>query len=176
MKTQQCFASLAVFALVCASSVRVSAAPAAPGPVAPASGASVQEPFALSWSSVSDPSGIVAYDWQVSASSSFSAVILQDSTSGQTTDTVSGLANGTYFWRVQAVNGAFEQGAWSAARPFTVTGVSASAPAPPSLGPPKGYSTFHPYEVMTFNWSAAAGAATYLFQAATDPSFPVTTR
>jgi len=162
--------------MICAASVRISAAPAAPTPSAPAGGASVQEPFALSWSTVSDPSGIVAYNWQVSTSSSFSPVILQHSTSGQTTDTVSGLANGTYFWRVQAVNGAFEQGAWSAARSFTVTGVSASAPGTPSLGPPKGYSTFHPYEVMTFNWSAAPGAATYVLQAATDPSFPVLTR
>jgi len=162
--------------MICAASVRISAAPAAPTPSAPAAGASVQEPFALSWSTVSDPSGIVAYNWQVSTSSSFSPVILQNSTSGQTTATVSGLANGTYFWRVQAVNGAFEQGAWSAARSFTVTGVSASAPGTPSLGPPKGYSTFHPYEVMTFNWSAASGAATYVFQAATDPSFPVATR
>lgn len=176
MTTRHSFASILMVAVLCASSIGISAAPAAPTPLAPAGGASVQEPFAISWSSVSDPSGIVAYNWQVSTSSGFSPVILQDSTSGQTSDTVSGLANGTYFWRVQAVNGAFEQGAWSAARSFTVTGVSGSAPGTPSLGPPKGYSTFHPYEVMTFNWSAAPGAATYVFQAATDPSFPVATR
>ena len=176
MTTRHSFASILMVAVLCASSIGISAAPAAPTPLAPAGGASVQEPFAISWSSVSDPSGIVAYNWQVSTSSGFSPVILQDSTSGQTSDTVSGLANGTYFWRVQAVNGAFEQGAWSAARSFTVTGVSGSAPGTPSLGPPKGYSTFHPYEVMAFNWSAAPGAATYVFQAATDPSFPVATR
>jgi hypothetical protein len=176
MTTRQTFAPVLMVAMLCASSIGIWAAPAAPTPLAPAGGASVQEPFAISWSSVSDPSGIVAYNWQVSTSSGFSPVILQDSTSGQTTDTVSGLANGTYFWRVQAVNGAFEQGAWSAARSFTVTGVSGSAPGTPSLGAPKGYSTFHPYEVMTFNWSAAPGAATYVFQAATDASFPVATR
>ncbi|PYQ73843.1 MAG: hypothetical protein DMG01_21870, partial [Acidobacteria bacterium] len=137
----------------------------------------MQEPFTISWSSVSDPSGIVAYNWQVSSSSSFTPVILQNSTNGQTTAaTVSGLANGTYFWRVQAVNGAFEQSAWSAARSFSVAGVGPGAPGTPSLGPPKAYSTFHPYEVMTFNWTAAPGAVTYVFQAATDPSFPVVTR
>jgi hypothetical protein len=113
----------------------------------------------------------------VSPSSSFTPVVLQNSTNGQTTsDTVSGLGNGTYFWRVQAVNGSFEQGAWSQARSFTVTGVGAGAPAAPTLDPPKAYSTFHPYEVMTFTWSAVPGAATYVFQAATDSSFPVSTR
>jgi hypothetical protein len=179
MKTKLCVVSIFTSALFISSAARVCAVPPpAPTPLSPAAGASVQEPFTISWSSVSDPNGIVAYNWQVSASSSFSPVILQNSTNnGQTTaDTVSGLANGTYFWRVQAVNGAFEQGAWSAARSFTVAGVGPGAPGTPSLGPPKAYTTFHPYEVMTFNWSAAPGAVTYVFQAATDPSFPVATR
>ena len=178
MKVKVSVVSIFTAALFVGSAARVSAAPPpAPAQLAPAAGASVQEPFTISWSSVSDPSGIVAYNWQVSSSSSFTPVVLQNSTNGQTTaGTVSGLANGTYFWRVQAVNGAFEQGAWSAARSFSVTGVGPGAPGTPSLGPPKGYSTFHPYEVMTFNWTAAAGAVTYVFQAATDPSFPVVTR
>ncbi|MEN3327044.1 MAG: hypothetical protein V7638_1851, partial [Acidobacteriota bacterium] len=46
----------------------------------------------------------------------------------------------------------------------------------PSLGPPKGYSTFHPWEVMTFIWSAVPDAASYVLQYSTDPSFPVSTR
>jgi hypothetical protein len=57
-----------------------------------------------------------------------------------------------------------------------VTGVGAGAPSTPSLGPPKGYTAFHPYEVMTFTWNAAGSAATYVFQAAIDPSFPEATR
>ena len=178
MKLKLSVVSIFTAALFVGSAARVSAVPPpAPAQLAPAAGASVQEPFTISWSSVSDPSGIVAYNWQVSSSSSFTPVVLQNSTNGQTTaGTVSGLANGTYFWRVQAVSGAFEQSAWSAARSFSVTGVGPGAPGTPSLGPPKGYSTFHPYEVMTFNWTAAAGAVTYVFQAATDPSFPVVTR
>src|SRR2546421_5188161 len=173
MKKGLCVSLLTV-AIFGGAAARIFAAPPpAPPPLRPAGGASVQDPFTISWSSVSDPSGIVAYNWQVSSSSSFTPVILQNSTNGQTTAaTVSGLANGTYFWRVQAVSGAFEQSAWSAARSFSVTGVGPGAPGTPSLGPPKGYSTFHPYEVMTFNWTAAAGAVTYVFQAATDPSFP----
>ena len=179
MKVKISVVSIFAAALFLASAARVSAVPPpAPAPLAPSAGASVQIPFTISWSSVSDPSGIVAYNWQVSSSSSFTPVVLQNSTSnGQTTTaTVSGLANGTYFWHVQAVNGAFEQGAWSAAQSFTVTGAGPGAPGTPSLGPPKAYSTFHPYEVMTFNWTAAPGAATYVFQAATDPGFPIVTR
>jgi len=105
--------------------------PPAPSALAPANGAQVTVPFSISWSAVSDPSGIVAYNWQFSPSSTFSPVIEQNSTSGQTQDTVFGLANGTYFWRVQAVNGSFQQGAWSTPRSFTVTGANAGEPGSP---------------------------------------------
>ena len=152
------------------------AQPPAPSPLSPAAGASVQVPFTLSWSAVDDPSGIVAYNWQISTTTSFAQRVAIDSTMGETQDTVSGLANGTYVWRVQAVNNQFQQGPWSAPQSFTVTGTGAGAPGSPTLGPPKGYSTFHPYEVMTFNWSAVPGASTYLLQAATDQSFPVASR
>jgi hypothetical protein len=152
------------------------AVPPAPTPLAPADGASVVVPFTISWSAVSDPSGIVAYNWQVSSSSSFTSVSLQNSTNGQTQDTVSGLPNGAYFWRVQAVSGAFVQGAWSQPQSFTVTGAGPGKPGTPTLAPTKAYSTFHPFETITFNWTAVPGAASYVLQAATDPSFPIATR
>src|SRR5918911_520976 len=125
-----------------------SSGPPAPAPLAPANGAQVTVPFTISWSAVSDPRGIVAYNWQVSPSSTFSPVIQLNSTSGQTQDTVSGLTTGAYFWRVQAVNGNLVQGERSSARNFTVTEANSAAP----------------------------GAATYNFDASTDPSFPVATR
>ncbi|HWG88275.1 MAG TPA: fibronectin type III domain-containing protein, partial [Candidatus Acidoferrales bacterium] len=149
------------------------ATPPAPSLLSPASGASVSAPLTISWSAVTDPSGIIAYNWQVSTSSTFSAITANNSTMGPTQDTVSGLGNGTYFWRVQSVNSNFVQSAWSAARSFTITGVSTGALAAPTLGPTKGYSTFHPLEVMTFNWNVVQGAASYVIQASTDPNFPV---
>jgi hypothetical protein len=152
------------------------AVPAAPSPIAPAAGASVSAPLSISWSAVTDPSGIVAYNWQVSASSSFGTVIAQNSTMGPTQDTVSGLANGTYFWRVQAVNSGFVQGTWSQGRSFTITGAGAGALAAPTLDPTHAYSTFHPREVIVFSWTPVAGAVSYMLQAATDSSFPVATR
>jgi len=103
-------------------SYATAAVPPAPTPLAPADGASVTVPFTISWSAVTDPNpnGITAYNWQVSLSSSFTSVALQNSTNGQTQDTVSGLPNGSYFWRVQAFSGAFIQGAWSAAQSSSV--------------------------------------------------------
>ena len=150
--------------------------PPAPAPLTPADAAGVLVPFTISWSAVTDPGGIVAYNWQVASSSSFASVVLQGSTNGQTQDTVSGLPNGTYFWRAQALNSAFELGAWSATRSFNVTGTGANSPGTPTLGPTQAYSTFHPFETMTFNWTSVPGAATYVLEAATDPSFPITTR
>jgi len=163
----------AIILCVSAGSRAVVAAPAAPSPLSPADGASVTEPFTISWTAVSDPSGIVAYNWQVSSSSAFTSVLLQNSTNGATQASVSGLANGSYFWRVQAANGAFEQGAWSQPSSFTVTSTGTSGP---SLAPTQGYSTFHPFEVMTFTWTTTPEAATYVLQYSTDPSFPVSTR
>ena len=158
--------------MIAAGSV-AAAPPPAPPILAPANAASVTVPFMLSWSPViSNPSGVIAYNWQISTSSTFTPLIGMDSTDSLTTqDTVSGLVNGTYFWRVQAVNQAGEQGAFSAARSFTVTGVGVGAPATPTLAPTQGYTTFHPREAITFNWSAVANAPTYRLEVSTDANF-----
>jgi hypothetical protein len=152
------------------------AAVAVPNPLSPASGSNLTSPLTISWSAVTDPSGILGYNWQVSTSSTFPTIALQNSTNvGITQDTVSGLPNGTYYWRVQAVSGAFVKSAWSSARSFNITGAGAGQPGSPVLSPTKAYSTFHPLEVMTFNWSAVTGAASYVLQVSTDSSFPITT-
>jgi len=114
--------SFAIILYLSAAGRGATAAPLAPSLVSPADAAVISEPSTISWTAVSDPSGIVAYNWQVSSSSAFTSVLLQSSTNGATQDTVSGLADGTYFWRVQAVNGQFVQGAWSQPRSFTITG------------------------------------------------------
>lgn len=152
----------------------VGAAPAAPVLQGPPNGASVTVPFTISWSAVTDPAGIAGYNWQISPSPSFSPVVLMDSTGGGAPqDTVSGLPVGTYFWRVQAASGAFEQGAWSATGSFTVTGAGPGTLPTPVLGPTRGYSTFHPWEAIQFQWTAVPGAVTYRLEVSNDPNFPV---
>jgi hypothetical protein len=177
MKNRRALILLSALVLcVVAADSDAAAVPPAPTPLAPASGANVQVPFTISWSAVSDPAGIIGYNWQVSSSSNFTTVILQDSTNPQTTqDVVSGLANGTYFWRVQAANGAGQQGPWSQPRSFNVTGVGPGAPGTPVLGPTRGYSTFHPWEAIHFDWTAVPDAVTYRLEVSNDPSFPVGT-
>src|SRR3954471_13355248 len=124
------------------------APPTAPALVASAAGASVVEPFTLRWSAVVDPDGpIASYTWQVATSSTFATVVASGFTEESlpgipvpTTDKVSGLAPGSYFWRVQASQtvggtvGSIDSG-WSAASSFTITGTGA-APGRPSFTSP----------------------------------------
>src|SRR5215218_6644523 len=149
------------------------ATPSTPRPLSPADSASVRLPFTISWSAASDPSGILAYNWQISASSTFAKISRQDSVMAPTTsDVVSGLAAGTYFWRVQAISNDFVQGPWSTARRVKVTGASAGLPATPTLNPPRGGSSFHPWESFGMSWSGVAGATKYVLEASKDPALP----
>src|SRR4051794_5457266 len=145
---------------------RAGAAPTAPSPLTPADGASVTIPFTVSWSQSSDPSGILAYNWQVSSSSTFAKIARQNSvTAPATQDTISGLAAGTYFWRVQAVSNDLVQGPWSSVRSFRVTGAGAGVPAAPTLNQPRGGNSFHPWGLFGMSWSAVPGAVDYVLEA-----------
>ena len=58
-----------MFGLTLAAGIgTAAAAPPAPVPVAPANGASVTSPLTLSWSEVTDPSGLLGYNGQISSS------------------------------------------------------------------------------------------------------------
>jgi hypothetical protein len=150
-----------------------SGGPAAPVQSAPANGASVTVPLTLSWSAVTHPSGIIGYNWEISSAPAFSTLVTKNSTSGTVTqDGVGGLVAGTYYWRVQAVNGALVQGAWSATRSFVVTGAGAGALAAPVLDPLPFGTQYHPMESFTFTWSAVPGASSYVVEADRNPGFP----
>src|SRR5262245_43285953 len=117
-------------------------APPAPVLVTPANGASLIQPIGLDWDAVSEPGGpIGSYTWQVGTSSTFTTVIASGFTNMEsdpsiptrTADKVSGLPNGTYFWRVKCSqlgpNGGVDS-PWSTVRSFIVTGLG-PAPATP---------------------------------------------
>src|SRR6476661_5329351 len=160
------------------------AGPPAPTLVLPASGASLVQPITLDWNAVSNPNGpIGSYTSQVGTTSAFTKIIASGFTDMDpdasvptpTADKVSGLPNGTYFWRVKAtqlVGGA--QGsvdsAWSAVRSFTVTGPGA-APAAPAFSTPTTNASFHVREFFNIKWSAVAGAHYYLLEVDDEPSF-----
>ena len=92
-----------------------------------------------------------------------------------THDKVSGLSNGTYFWRVKAtqiVGGAVGsiESAWSQVRNFTVTGLG-PAPGTPSFTAPANGSQFHVREFFQITWTAVIDAHYYLLEADDEPTF-----
>jgi hypothetical protein len=150
-----------------------SAGPPAPAPLTPAAGATVTNPFTISWSPVSDPWGLLGYNWEVSATPTFATSVLRNSVNDPITqDTVSGLPDGTYYWRVQAVNGNLAQGAWSAPRSFIVSGTSPNAPGAPVFEPLTHGTQYHPMESFPIQWSAVPGAASYVVEASRNAAFP----
>ena len=169
----------AIASPVVAGSGHVAHAVAPPAPVlaSPANGASVTIPATLSWASVTGAGG---YNWEVSLSSTFTSVIERNAVlvvgAATTQDIVSGLANGTYFWHVQAVSPDVEAGPWSSPRTFTVTGAGPGTVGTATLNPPLNATQFHSWENITFTWSAVPGAVAYVLQESIDPTFPTDTR
>jgi hypothetical protein len=151
-------------------------APAAPAPLAPADGAGVASPVPLSWSAVIEPNPASqngGYNWEISTTRTFVTAVLRDSTLPSVTQqSVGGLVAGTYFWRVQAVNGAVVVGPWSAVRSFVVTGAGTGALSAPVLAPLPFGTAYHPMETFPFSWSPVPGASSYIVEASLDPSFP----
>lgn len=168
-------ASLATFTLTVGAQ-----SPPAPTLLDPPAGASVVQPVTLRWSAVSDPTGpILSYVWEVGTTLSFTTVVASGFTDiGQsdpppTSARLSGLPNGTYFWRVRATGGS-----WSSGRSITITGLG-PAPGTPQFTAPATGSRFHPFEFFDIEWSAVPGAHYYVLEADDEASFsfphPLTT-
>ena len=157
----------------------ISAPPAVPGvpsPTGPPPGASVTEPVALSWQ---PPAGQprVSFRWQVSTKPSFAKLALTTTTSAKVTSaTLSGLASGTYYWRVQSVTFPPEPyfalfGNWSPVRSLTITGEAPGTPGMPTVVSPATGGEFHPEETFPVTWTAVQGAASYRLQISSRPTF-----
>ena len=75
----------------------------------------------VTWNALSDSTGIDSYVVEVSKNTAFTALVIADTVSGgRTTDTLTGLYNDTYFWRVRAIDHLKNTGAYSALRGFVV--------------------------------------------------------
>jgi len=157
--------------------------PPAPVLVAPANGAAAVQPIALRWQPIVDPRGpIGSYSWQISTNSTFGAVIAAGFNNFAGTDVpistetqVSGLANGTYFWRVKGAQDlggvtGFIDSLWSAPRSFTVTGLG-PAPGIPTITSPGAGARFHPFETFDIVWTEVVGAHHYILEADEDAGF-----
>ena len=169
-------------AAVTAANAAAQTPPPAPTLVAPSNGASAVQPVTLQWTAVSDPDGpIGSYSWQVATTSAFSVVIADGFTDVRNGDPIptfarlSGVANGTYFWRVKATQnvggatGAIDS-PWSAVRTLMITGLG-PAPGTPSFTAPANLSQFHALENFDITWTAVPNAQYYLLEADDEPSF-----
>jgi hypothetical protein len=136
----------------------------------------------LDWDPVSAPGGpIGSYTWQVGTTNTFTTVIASGFTNMEsdptiptrTADKVSGLPNGTYFWRVKATQLGPDGGVdspWSTVRSFTVTGLG-PAPATPSFITPANNAQFHVRESFNIQWSSVVNAQSYILEADDEPTF-----
>ena len=183
MSSYRLYLTLAAFAFVVTGLAQpIIAAPPAPGLAAPANGAALPQPITLDWNPVTAPGGdIGSYTWQVATTSAFSTVIASGfknidsdpSVPTPTADKVSGLPNGTYFWRVKATqltkNGGVDS-PWSEVRSLTVTGPG-PAPATPSILAPANNAQFHLVETYKIQWSTVTGAQYYILEADDEATF-----
>ncbi len=100
--------------------------PPAPTQVEPIAGSRLKNEGTFTWSPVTDPSG-VTYVFQIGGDSGFSSILLEKTnmTASQYTLTKEEKLKPTKkdkpdYWRVRAIDGASNEGAWSNARSFTV--------------------------------------------------------
>ncbi len=125
---------------------------------------STNQPTALtlSWNSGGNAS---IWSVQVSTSSSFASLSIQDSLITATLQPVSGLANyTTYFWRIDAGNSLGGRSSWTGAWSFVTT------PATPVLAQPTN-GLFGQPTTLTLAWGSIAGAASYSLDVSTDITF-----
>ncbi|MBI2933694.1 MAG: S8 family serine peptidase [Planctomycetes bacterium] len=128
--------------------------PAAPALVSPSDGSTTSDATpTFDWTDVTDPSG-VAYRIQVDNNADFSSPAIDASGLASSTYTsASTLATGGYSWRVRAVDGAGNAGAWSAVRALSIAPpMDTTPPAAPALvSPANGSSTSD--TTPTFDWA-----------------------
>jgi hypothetical protein len=151
------------------------AVPGPPSPVGPPPGAPVTEPVALSWQPPAGTRGL-HFQWQVSTDPNFGTLVLTATTAANVTSArLSGLADGTYYWRVQSVSFPPSPyfalfGNWTPTRSLKITGQAPGTPGTPTVTSPDG-TEFHPEESFPLTWSAAQGAAGYRLQMASSRTF-----
>ncbi|HVL96029.1 MAG TPA: hypothetical protein VM266_09225 [Solirubrobacteraceae bacterium] len=157
-----------VLALLAAAAGPAAAAPGAPQPLTPAADAVTEDVPAFSWRAVRRAT---AYEFQLSADSRFGSIVGGDRRGSIRTANTYATVNvrtpdGTYHWRVRAIDARGDAGRWSAARSFTKTW----SPAPKLLGPPDDQPIVYPRDPLVLEWSPVASAHHYLVTLATDRS------
>ncbi|WP_217912733.1 DUF4962 domain-containing protein [Miltoncostaea marina] len=133
----------------------------------PADGGVIQQPALLTWSPVP---GVARYEVQLSRDHQFAGDATRTETvwgtggvPGTMRDRDTRLPDGTWSWRVRAVDGGGAGQTWSPAGQFTL-----SSPRPAQAQPADGARVVH---APLLRWSPVASACGYQVQVSADPSF-----
>ncbi len=125
------------------------------------------------WENSSDDfSGVAYYEIEVDSDPNFASPVIKDTTTANNYTPSLNLSDGTYYWRVRAVDVANNTGSWSQVFVFFV---DTSAPAPPTGIAP--INIILNYSLPQFSWTAAddngSGVDYYEIQVSTSPDFSV---
>ena len=141
--------------------------PGAPRLVSPAGAAKVEALPSFRWNPVR---GAVRYEFQLSADARFASIVggqgqgafQTPNTFGTVTKTV---ADGTYHWRVRAIDAHDHVSRWSTARTLVKIWTQAAA----LLEPAEGSTVVYPGTPLVLRWSTVKYAYKYVVRIATDP-------
>src|SRR3954452_9691797 len=161
-KLRLVFATLAVALITVAPAV---SAPSAPVLVGPSDGDTVSFLPVFSWNSVS---GADKYNFVLAADPLFNSPVyslLGTKNTRATPDKT--LPNGTYWWRVQAVDSAGNTSPWSS--PDSIEELWADTPTLTALD--DGVTTSYPAEPLILRWDPVPGAAEYSVEISANDSF-----
>ena len=134
---------------------------AAPTLSSPSGGQTVDTSPTFVWSAVS---GADHYDIQISGTSGFTSIVTSGTTKNTRFAPTTALQSGTYYWRVRA-GGTSSNGAWSAARAFTVDWADVAT----AVSPQDGDSIVYP-DPFLLRWTAVPGAQKYQVSISSDPN------
>ncbi|MGB2954032.1 MAG: carboxypeptidase-like regulatory domain-containing protein [Gaiellaceae bacterium] len=144
------------------------AALSTPSPLTPAGGAVVESLPGFAWSPVANADH---YEFQFAADAGFNSPVLGQGEDQFTTRNTRAtlqktVPNGTYWWRVRAVDANGGVSAWSVGREVVKRWSAAGA----IQSPPGGSSLTYPSNPVVLSWSPVAGAAQYFVSVASDPT------
>ncbi|MEE9398680.1 MAG: hypothetical protein V3V23_00245 [Dehalococcoidales bacterium] len=154
--------------------VMESDAPLAPGLLVPVANSDVKARAGVDWGDVVDPSPPVSYHLQVASDADFVNLVLEkmDLVASQyemiEAEKLSAVEeDAPYFWRVKAIDGAANEGEWSAPGSFLV----AAPPAPALLLPQEGLKADAPVYLDWKDVTNLDPPVTYHLQVASDADF-----
>jgi protein-S-isoprenylcysteine O-methyltransferase Ste14 len=141
--------------------------PAAPRLTSPANAQRAEALPTFHWAAVRNA---VRYEFQLAADPRFASIVGgQGKGSFQTPNTFATatktVADGTYYWRVRAIDASDRIGRWSAVRSLLKAWTQAAS----LIGPADGAAVLYPSTPLVLRWSSVKYAYKYVVRIATDP-------